>query len=136
MPPLPSSIDELNFEAEWSKTFNGEEFMLGSRDCVFMFLTHNNLALIAEAPTLYMDGTFVYFLLPGKTRAAYNTNFMPLKETAQNLGLQVEPRNVLTEFEVALQQSVTNCFPQAERKGCYFHYTQAIWRKVQTLELQ
>ena len=67
LPPLPSSIDELNFEAEWSKTFNGEEFMLGSRDGVFMFSTHNNLALIAEAPTLYMDGTFVYFLLPGKT---------------------------------------------------------------------
>ena len=32
--------------------------MLGYRDGVFMFSTHNNLALIAEAPTLYMDGTF------------------------------------------------------------------------------
>ena len=86
--------------------------MLSSRDGVFMFSTNNNLALIAEAPTLYMDGTFqiclrlhafkhgqqlplVYFLLPGKTQAAYNTSFMLLKETAQNLGLQVDPRMYL-----------------------------------------
>ena len=32
---------------------------------------------------------------------------MLLKETAQNVCLQVEPQNVLTDFEVALQQSVT-----------------------------
>ena len=42
---------------------------------------------------------------------------MLLKETTQNLGLQVEPQNILTDFEVALQQSVIICFPQAEKDG-------------------
>ncbi len=87
-PLLPQSVDDLNFEGEWSKTHSGDNFMLGSRDGVFMFSTNANLALIAEA---YMNGTFqicprlfyqvfmlhafkygqqfplVYFLLPGKT---------------------------------------------------------------------
>lgn len=80
--------------------------MLGSRDGVFMFSTSSNLALLVEAPTLYMDGTFlicthlfyqvfmihaskheqqfeiplVYFLLPSKSHESYNTTFIPLKE--------------------------------------------------------
>ena len=58
LPPLPRSVEDLNFEGEWSKTLNGEDFMLGSRDSVFMFSTNTNLALIAEAPSLYMDWTF------------------------------------------------------------------------------
>ena len=56
-PPLLQSVEELNFEGEWSKTHNGD-FMLGSRDGVFMFSTNANIALIAEVSTLYMDGTF------------------------------------------------------------------------------
>ena len=66
--------------------------MLASREGVYMFSTNANLTLIAEAPSLYMDGTFqicphlfyqvftihafkhgkqfplVYFLLPDKFR--------------------------------------------------------------------
>ena len=78
----------------------------------------------------------MYFLLPGKSQEAYNTSFILLKEAAQNIGLEVEPQRVLTDFELTLQQSVAICFPQAERKGCHFHYAQAIWRKVQNLGLQ
>ncbi len=100
LPPLPRSVDDLSFDGDWSKTLNGEDFMLGSRDGVFLFSTSNNLAILAEASTLYMDGTFqicprlfyqvftvhapkrgqqfplAYFLLPGKSREVYNTSFM------------------------------------------------------------
>ncbi len=55
---------------------------------------------------------------------------------AQNIGIQLYPQRVLTDFELALQQSVAICFTQAERKGCLFHYAQAVWRKVQSLGLQ
>lgn len=43
---------------------------------------------------------------------------------------------MLTDFELTLQQALSICFPQAERKGCLFHFAQAIWRKVQNLGLQ
>ena len=61
---------------------------------------------------------------------------MLLKEAAQNIGLEVDPQRVLTDFELALQQSIAISFPQAEKKGYLFHYSQAIWRKVQSLGLQ
>jgi len=92
LPPLPRSVDDLSFDGDWSKILNGEDFVLGSRDGVFLFSTSNNLVILAEASTLYMDGTFqicprlfyqvftvhapkhgqqfplAYFLLPGKSR--------------------------------------------------------------------
>ena len=49
-----------------------------------------------------------------------------LKEAAQNFGLSVEPERILMDFELALQQSIAICFPQAERKGCLFYF--AAWR--------
>ena len=89
-------------------------------------------------PCLQRRATFplVYFLLPGKTQEAYNTSFILLREAAQNIGLEVDPQRVLTDYELALQQSIAISFPQAEKKGCLFHYSQAIWRKVQSLGLQ
>ena len=52
------------------------------------------------------------------------------------MGLEVDTQKVLTDFELVLQQSIAISFPQAEKKGCLFYYSQAIWRKVQSLELQ
>ncbi len=42
----------------------------------------------------------------------------------------------MTDFEHALRQAIQLSFPGARVKGCYYHYTQALWRKVQTLGLQ
>ena len=36
LPPLPTSLDEVNFDEEWSKTFNGEDFLQASRNDVLM----------------------------------------------------------------------------------------------------
>jgi len=41
-----------------------------------------------------------------------------LKEAAQNIGLEVDPQRVLTDFELVLQQSIAISFPQAKKKGC------------------
>ena len=57
---------------------------------------------------------------------SYNTSFILFKEAVQNIGLEVDPQKVLTNFELALQQSIAISFPQAEKKGCLFHYSQAI----------
>ena len=70
-----------------------------------------------------------------ESREVYNTTIL-MKEAAQNIGIEVNPPRVLTDFELALQQCVTICFPQAERKGCLFHYAQTIWIKLQGLGLQ
>ena len=58
LPPLLRTVEDINFDGGWSKMVNGEPFMLGSRAGVFLFSTQGNIKLIAEAATLYMDGTF------------------------------------------------------------------------------
>ena len=59
-----------------------------------------------------------------------------VKETALDLGLDLTLFSVLSDFK----QTRINVFqlniPTTEHRGCYYHYSQAIWRKVQALGLQ
>jgi len=42
----------------------------------------------------------------------------------------------LLDFEAALWQALATELPDVLLKGCTFHFSQAIWRKVQELGLQ
>ena len=42
----------------------------------------------------------------------------------------------MTDFELGLIQAIELNFPTAQLKGCYYHFTQALWRKVQSVGLQ
>ena len=39
------------------------------------------------------------------------------------------------DFEIAAIQAIHAEFPNAEGKGCFYHYSQAIWRKTHNLRL-
>ncbi len=91
LPPLPRSREDIHFDGEWAKTLRDEQFLLRSRDDVYLFSTQANLELLGSSHTLYTDGTFnicpclfyqiltihafkhgkqfpfAYFLLPGKS---------------------------------------------------------------------
>ena len=41
----------------------------------------------------------------------------------------------MSDFELLLVQSLELQFPSACIHGCYFHFTQCLWRKVQSLGL-
>jgi hypothetical protein len=43
--------------------------------------------------------------------------------------------SVVIDFECALWQAVANVFPNASIQGSVFHWTQAIWQKVEGLGL-
>ena len=116
--------------------------------------------LIADADTLYMDGTFstcprifyqlfiiniivdgkqvpaLYALLPSTSRETYNKMFTSIKEQMQKLNFTLTPSTVLIDFEIALRQSVQLQFPAASIKGSYFHFTQCLYRWIQTHRLQ
>ncbi len=49
-----------------------------------------------------------------------------------NHGLHISPEEIMTDFELALVQSLELEFPGARIHGCYFHFAQCLWRKVQT----
>lgn len=46
------------------------------------------------------------------------------------------PNKVMTDFETGLVQAIQISFPTAEILGCFYHFAQSVWRKVQELGLQ
>ena len=135
------------FCREWAKTVEGENFL-------------PTLELLAQAEKIYVDGTFqicqglfyhifslhpfkngtqfplVYCLLPGKSFTVYLRALKLIKQKSEDLGYKLTPVEVLTDFELAIIQAVELTFPTTEVKGCFFHFTQALNRKISTLGLQ
>lgn len=157
-PPLPTVRADIELEGDWTKTKDGQRFLLrsdGDQDKILIFATDIMLQRLATAETLYMDGTFsvcprvfyqlftvniilsgqqfpaVYALLPNKSRETYNRVFTLIKEELQNINIILRPPRILIDFEQALLQSVNLHFPDTDVKGCFFHFSQCLWRWVQ-----
>ena len=154
----------LFFIGEWAKTASGEEFLLAEDgadvDKIIVFGTQENLKILCEVDTVYVDGTFqtcphlfyqifslhgfkngkqfplVYALLPDKSRQTYSRLLELVKRKTVSLELNLSPSKFLGDFELAIKQAVDLCFPLADFKGCYFHFSQALMRKFQALGLQ
>ena len=45
------------------------------------------------------------------------------------------PATVTLDFEVGLMGAISDEIPATILHGCYIHFTQAIWRKIQFLDL-
>ena len=45
------------------------------------------------------------------------------------------PDRVVTDFEVAAMNAIRAELPAVRVNGCYFHFTQSLWRKIQELGL-
>lgn len=48
---------------------------------------------------------------------------------------EFQPKAVMIDFEMAMVKAVQQELPGSEIRGCYFHFMQCLWRKVQELEL-
>ncbi len=76
----------------------------------------------------------VYTLLPNK--ATYNRFFQKLKESCQDNGLHLNPSVILSDFEGGIIRSIALQFPGAHHQGCFYHFSQEIWRAIQSHGLQ
>ena len=52
-----------------------------------------------------------------------------MNHTALDLKLHLSPHYILTDFEDAAINSFKFHFPSAILKGCFFHFSQCLWRK-------
>ena len=160
LPPLPESIQDIALEGEWTTTLSGETFLLHKDDKSLIFTTEQNLRLLSQSTTVFMDGTFkscprlfsqlysihgsyrdhviplVYCLLCEKSRATYHAVFNKIRDRMAELDLTFSPATFITDFESAILPALQHNFPASTHQGCYFHFTQAIWRQVQTTGLQ
>ena len=139
---------------EYSTTNAGVQFLQwdsGDNERILIFATDEKLNLLEHNNNWFMDGTFdtvphiyaqlltiharvqgavipcVYAFLPNKTQHTYVTLFRELININGNL----RPASVLIDFELGIKNALVAVFPAVSVNGCFFHFTQNIWRKMQ-----
>ena len=119
----------------------------------FVFTTEENLDLLETCTHWHADGTFkccpqlfyrvfiihgvlnnhtsplVFILLTDKTKAIYARALTELEEINPCLS----PTVITVDFEIASINALIKVFPGIKPKGCYFHFAEANWRKLQEL---
>ena len=63
---------------------------------------------------------YIAYFHAGKSREVYNRVFTVIKEALQNIGLNMNPEHVMSDFDQALIQSVEINFPTTAHKGCFY----------------
>ena len=58
-----------------------------------------------------------------------------LQSKAAEKGSNLKPIRVMQDFARALMKATLEVFPDAQIKGCFFHFCQCLWRKLQGLGL-
>ena len=113
----------------------------GDDDKIVIFATDDNLKLLAEADSVFVDGTFhmcpevfyqtftvhafksgqqfplAYCLLPGKSCESYQRPFTLLKEKADELQLDLSPSVVLSDFGARYYPSCRAEFSDRRNQG-------------------
>lgn len=145
------------------KYFEGKVFLIAEKNVkddekILIFCSVKNIKLLKRSPIWLMDGTFqccpalftqlnhskkvmplVYALLAKKTQDTYKTFLNEVARYARTTDHNEEPFSpamILTDFEMAVINSVRIVFPETIHKGCLFHLGQSIWRRIQEFELQ
>lgn len=123
---------------------------------ILAFSTDDFIKVLCESLCVYMDGTHyacskqfsqiyvlhaiyktsmipvVYGLLPGHSSAVYLRFLRLVREAAKERGYNFCPPNFQIDFETGMIAAIKTLFPESTVRGCFFHYTQAIWRAVKS----
>ena len=164
-PKVPDTCREILIEGKWSENANGDEFLFydsgpDSESRVIAFATQRQLQLPAESNQWLMDGNFamsptqfaqlfviqvalsesavpcVFALLQDKRQTTYETLFQAIIDKCTNLGYQPDPISVMVDFEIGLRQALSSVLgDHIHIQGCFYHLSQATWRKIQELGL-
>jgi len=157
---LPQSRKDVLLDGKWGKTLDGQRFAIPTDpDQMLVFASDDHLRLLAQSKTVFMDGTFnvcpalyfqlfsihgvvedtvvplAYSLLPSKTRTTYFDMLALIRKTMADMQLSFDPDTLVSDFESSSIAAVKQQFPRARHVGCFFHFCQAVWRRIQELGL-
>ena len=119
------------------------------------FSSKECMQILARAQCISVDGTFqvsprlwyqlfiitveatddvwiptFFCLLPNKRLQTYEDFFTQLHNALELEELSLSAEICMADFELNIRKSLKKVFPRIEVKGCHFHYSQAIWRRV------
>ncbi|XP_033759180.1 uncharacterized protein LOC117341440 [Pecten maximus] len=123
--------------------------------------TDHQLSLLAKTKTWYMDATFhvvkhpftQLFSIHGFIRSGSSMKQIPLafcfmsgkrtedyyevlRSIDRQLPDEIRLELCVVDFEAAVWQAIRQRYPDCRIQGCAFHWSQAVFRKVQELGLQ
>ena len=158
----PTNPTTLNFNIQQEAIpddFLKADLQVGQRRHL-IFYTATLMSLLRVAKEWYVDGTFkavgapftqlwtihvflksgdcvkqvplVFALMSGKSTDDY---VAVLRHVVEHLHAPLAVVTVVLDFEAALWSALRQVLPEVSIKGCHFHWTQAIWRKVQDVNL-
>jgi len=157
-PANPTCLSDLHIPDTYTVTTSGEEFLLsntGEADRILIFSTTANLRCLENSTQWHADGTFksapgiftqlytihcvrngstfpcVFALLPNKAERTYDRLLENVKTLADERGINLNPEEIMSDFEVGFMNAFKRKFPRAQQKGCFFHFSQCLWRKIQ-----
>ena len=132
---------------------------IGDPERIFIFASDLGLQFLYGCDHWYADGTFkvcpevfyqvytvhvqqrrrnfpcVFGLLPNKTEATYTRFFRELSIRLENLENR-NPDDILVDFERVVINSIHSLNPQIEVKGCFYHFSSNVWKRIQNVGLQ
>ncbi|VDH99836.1 Hypothetical predicted protein [Mytilus galloprovincialis] len=106
-------------------------------------ISRNRWVSVSEFRGKVMVGIREFYEAEGELRPGKKGISLPLdqweklKNQFDDINEAVREMNrVSLNFECASRNAVSHVFPNAELKGCLFHYAKAIWKKTQEYGLQ
>ncbi|CAF2617287.1 unnamed protein product [Rotaria sp. Silwood2] len=157
--PRPKSFNEIRISDELKATNGGSRFLLyDNEDSVHRIIilsSDDDLDRLSNSEHWHSDGTFkiapqlfeqlyvihgficgralplVYCMLSGKSEALYDEIFNVILQHVSG-----RPKSITIDFEKAVENVIKNKLPMTSISGCFFHFKQCLWRKIQNLGLQ
>ncbi|KAL8597954.1 hypothetical protein ACOMHN_063850 [Nucella lapillus] len=162
MPPVPRTVRDININGAWGETWEQQRFLLHmDADLeIAVFATDENIETLQRCQLLFIDATFrccprpykqmftilgqfqghvvplVYALMTRRGIGQYRQVFQCVKTAVrERTHHHWRPAHIVCDFERELWTSIETELPRARLQGCYFHFTQILFRKVQELGL-
>lgn len=159
----PKHRDDIELHPETVIMADGQNFLLADNldgDRILIFASPATKVMLKVHKNIFIDGTFksvskqfsqlytihvdlgstesetnvapvVFALLPDKKKTTYIRLFRAILREVPEWA----PETVSADYEISIIEAVKDVFPAAEFQGCFFHFSQCLWRKIQNIGL-
>ncbi len=154
VPTSPEDFGALLLDQQassYNKNFRGTVSAGGQ--FAFIFFSDFMMARLDQVTQSFYDGTFyvvpslfeqlftvvgmfgrhplpmIHVIMTGRKEELYSA----VLEKVLSLAPKFSPHFWMGDFEASSRSSIKTWFPQAEVAGCHFHFTRAVFKKVQRL---